>query len=102
MRQPGRYWKFTVSVLVCAVWAVALIACENGTNPFSTSELEGNQPADGQEPTLCETYPESNNTIALGEILPNYALFDMDDDEVDLCELVDSEKLLFLAITATS
>jgi hypothetical protein len=87
---------------MCAVWAVALVACDNGTNPFSAGGLEGGQSAEDQEPTLCEAYPESNNTIALGEVLPNYVLYDMDDNEVDLCELVDDEKLLFLALTATS
>ena len=102
MREPGKYWKVTACVLMCAVWAVALIACDNGTNPFSAGELAAGEGVEDPEPTLCEAYPETNNTIALGEVLPNYVLYDMDDDEVDLCELVVDEKLLFLAITATS
>jgi len=92
------YWKSVILLLLAA--AIPAAGCKDDDGGYGLDDGLG---TDDVAPSLCDSYPAADNAFSVGSVVRNYDLWDMEDEELRLCDLAKGNaKLIFLAITDES
>lgn len=84
-------------------WCLVIAGCDPDPFPNGSDGLDDGISNEAPTETMCSAYPTAANNFDVGSIIRNYGLFDMEDDDAEICEFSKpSATLLFLALTAES
>ena len=99
MRSPIGW--MIITVMGCCL---ALVGCDADPFPGGGGGGLDDGIQEGDETlTMCDDYPDADNNFAVGSIVRNYEFYDMEDDDLQICEFSKaSATLLFMAVTAES